>query len=309
MQDFKKFLIRLQTFDIKLIEWKFKRESPPYNVEIGKAYDLTHENVAMSPSFENDLLRMKELAIMDLLTLPLEQVKLQSIRLNHLKDKFEKFENRYYLTYRGESDELKIFFSKLNLQEDFMVNGINPEQFDVKVTDQFLDDLYDSMIAKREVLLKFEEEIISMFQKNDNVDSDYLPHGKASFISEDILNDLTLILKPYLNKVDGDKLDGILKGQASGPITFNGQGIQLADAFRQLYEANLIVGYTKAVLQTWIKKQFNYIDKGNIKLFTDKYLSDIISSNTKICQSPILEIQKKENGQFGVFPTLRKNKF
>lgn len=85
------------------------------------------------------------------------------------------------------------------------------------------------------------------------------------------------------------------------PITFNGQGIQLADSFKQLYEANLIVGLSKIELQIWIKNNFNFLDKVNVKTFTEKYLSDIISSTTKICQSPILEIQKNENGQLGFF--------
>lgn len=91
----------------------------------------------------------------------------------------------------------------------------------------------------------------------------------------------------------------------TGPLTFNGNGNQLADAFKQLYEANLVVGCNKTGLESWVLKHFLYRDKDKVKNFTEKYLNDIISSDTKSCQSPILNTKKSPDGQFIVVPVQR----
>ncbi len=52
----------------------------------------------------------------------------------------------------------------------------------------------------------------------------------------------------------------------------------------------------KRELQRWVKLHFNYLDGMNRKKFSDKYLGDVISSNTKQCQSPILNVHKGSSG-------------
>jgi hypothetical protein len=91
------------------------------------------------------------------------------------------------------------------------------------------------------------------------------------------------------------------------PIIFNGPGNQLGDAFKQLFDSNLIVGCNKAELESWIQQNFRYQDKGTVKSYTGKYLQDIISSNTKACQSPLFDV-RKNGGQFYLLPLTRNTK-
>lgn len=71
--------------------------------------------------------------------------------------------------------------------------------------------------------------------------------------------------------------------------------------------------FEKAVAQVlhsenWVWKHFRYSNNGQEKNYTEKYLNDIISSDIKNCQSPILEIEKSSNGQFTVVPAQRIKK-
>ena len=75
-------------------------------------------------------------------------------------------------------------------------------------------------------------------------------------------------------------------------LVFMGNGKQLAEAFKQLFDANLIAACNKAELQNWIKTHFVYREKGIQKNLTEKYLQDIISSNTKACKSPLFDARK-----------------
>lgn len=87
------------------------------------------------------------------------------------------------------------------------------------------------------------------------------------------------------------------KGDADEPLLFNGSGNQLADAFKQLYSSNLITSCNKSEPENWIQTNFQYRDRGIQKHYTEKYLKDIISSNTKECQSPLFNVKKSE-GKF-----------
>jgi hypothetical protein len=75
-------------------------------------------------------------------------------------------------------------------------------------------------------------------------------------------------------------------------LLFNSNGNQLADAFKQLIEANFIVSCSKAELEGWIIDNFQYASNSQSKPFTAGYLNGIISSDVKICKSPIVKISK-----------------
>lgn len=310
MEDFKNFLIRLQTFDFNVGKRNAKTSRPPYEVVKQPFYELAHENVHLNPLFESELIKLKELSATDMLGLQKAQITTQLKRLDQLKEKFSKLEDRYFTTYRGlEEHERRRFLFKLKLQEDFIVNNLHPGQYDILVSDQLLDDILDSLEAKRKHLLEFEKDILKVLSNEEvSVIDDKNLQTIPIFISPGIIEEVYAILHPYFHNDEKEKLKGILNNRDSGPVTFNGQGIQLADAFKHLYEANLIVGCTKSELQIWIRKNFDYIDKGIVKHFPEKYLGDIISSNSKICQSPILDAKRKEDGRLTVIPTMRRNK-
>ena len=96
-------------------------------------------------------------------------------------------------------------------------------------------------------------------------------------------------------------------GTLGEPLFFSGAGNQLADAFKQLYDSSLIVGCNKAELEEWILTNFIYRDKGIQKNYTQKYLQDMISSNTKSCQSPLFDVRRSE-GKLYLFALTRNNK-
>jgi hypothetical protein len=88
---------------------------------------------------------------------------------------------------------------------------------------------------------------------------------------------------------------------------FIGNGNQLADAFKQLIEANLITGCSKRQLEKWITETFEYQYKNSVRSFTPRYLNGIISSESRLCQSPILDVRKKDD-HLTVIPLLRNKK-
>jgi hypothetical protein len=69
------------------------------------------------------------------------------------------------------------------------------------------------------------------------------------------------ICKTYFSPHDQGLLHTLLKKkeQPSIPLLFRGNGNQLVDAFKQFYEANLIVGCQKGELEEWIGKNFEYV--------------------------------------------------
>ncbi|MCE7072610.1 hypothetical protein LZG74_20015 [Dyadobacter sp. CY327] len=91
-------------------------------------------------------------------------------------------------------------------------------------------------------------------------------------------------------------------------LLFNSNGNQLADAFKQLIEANLIVSCSKAELESWIITHFQYVSNARAKPFTTGYLNGIISSDTKICKSPILDVISSSPGSFSLAAVARSKK-
>lgn len=92
------------------------------------------------------------------------------------------------------------------------------------------------------------------------------------------------------------------------PLIFRGNGNQLADAFKQLFDANMIVGCQQSDLEKWIAPKFLYLsNQDEPREFTEGYLNGLISTKTRPCKSPILKVQEKEN-KFVVLPVQRNKK-
>lgn len=145
-------------------------------------------------------------------------------------------------------------------------------------------------------------------------DSDFQDKNPVFIIAPVIIvqearEDFYQILKDYFAATDLDHLKSLIinSEEREHMLTYNGNGNQLADAFKQLYEANLIVGCTKAQLEKWISRHFSYISNNQLKHSTAGYLNGIISSDIKKCQSPILDIHRQQD-RFVIKPTLRNKK-
>lgn len=315
MKHFKDFIIRIQTFQVQHKQKNISEDSLKSDTNL-IYYDVSNENPYLSQDFDNELKELTELAITDILTLSVEQIGYQLKRLEQVKTIFQKFWKKYYEKPLPFSDDnRKSVFYHLELNGDFMVHGTLPENTNVIITDQFLDDLCDSVQAKEAAVKKLEEAISKVISAEEKIEIAWATKYEGekdtlSFKSPEIIEDFYNLLYPYFLDEDREQLANVLQTRHSetGLLLFNGFGNQLADAFKQLLDANLIVGCTPGELEKWILKYFLYRDKGKPKKFTEKYLNDIISSTTKQCQSPILDVKKKEDGQFGIFPAQRIKK-
>jgi len=311
MEHFKDFLIRLQTLDIKVIPAK----PATYDYKGKPAYyDLSHESPYLSPAYRNELKKLRELALTDILNLPGEQILFQLKRLEEVKELFYTFWKNYASSQalRG-TEPLNAFLYNLDLGKSFIVPRLSDEDQAI-ASDYFIDDLKDTIRSREQVLLEFEQSVLRIVPVNSEPDNPVVKPLKQQLKAEPVFKELAAsdffdLVKDYFETEDQPLLKELLtSGKEPGTLLlFKDKGNSLADAFKQLFEANLIVGCNKIELIHWIIRNFAFFDKGTPKNYTEKYLQDIISSNTKSCHSPILDV-KKRDGQFLIFPTQKNNR-
>ncbi len=311
MKHFKDFLIKLQTLDIKISQKKSNRDGILRELNY---YDISHESPYLSNTFKNELKELRELALTDILNLPAEQILFQLQRLAELKEKFKKFWHKinYSITPLGSENFTEYLFS-LDLDGIFIVPSLSSQDQAI-ADDYFIDDLKDTIRAREKTLFEFEQSVLKVIPQNiepeKRITSETVNREEAKPVfKEGVAQKFYDLIKDYFKSEDQPLLKNLLTtgSKASEPLIFKGQGNQLSDAFKQLFEANLIISCNKNELIDWILLHFKYIDKGSVKSYTEKYLQDIISSNTKSCQSPILDVRQKD-GHFHVLPVKRNNR-
>jgi len=116
-------------------------------------------------------------------------------------------------------------------------------------------------------------------------------------VSEQLFN----LFKAYFVPEDHPALERLLLYDEApdSPLLFRGSATQLTDAFKQLYDANLIVGCRKTDLERWIAPKFLYLSpQSEPRELPEGYLHSLISEKTRPCKSPILQIEKKEDKFF-----------
>jgi len=291
MQDFKKFIIQVQTFVIA-------------------------DNIAAANE-DSSLMELREFALTDVLSLPSEQVLQQLKRLESIYQTFLDF----WINYKTLPVELKErsireFFDCLDLDEYFKIVQENtlPKP---TVTENYVQSIL-YVIRKRQTVLhafiRAIEEATPTNKVEKSIKAEAIisqPINSIPVFKSEITEDLFALLKDYFVLNDQSELMALLQNTATISnklLVFHGNGNQLADAFKQLFDANLIVGSNKAQLIQWILQHFSYKDKNSQRNYTEKYLNDIISTDTKNCQSPILDVKKKESGDYGIVATQRIKK-
>lgn len=296
MQDFKKFIIQIQTLIIS--------SDNIYTINGGES-----------------LFELKEFALTDILNQPVEQILYHIQRLELIRQLFIDFwANHDTIPDYTREVHPATYFACLELESYFKI----VKQEKIPSTDfsyEFIDHLLSAIRERTSLLSDFIWSIENAVNRNTKPDKESKDDKNEKLIQDtfksipvfksEIITELFDLLKTYFVPEDQDLLFDLLQDaaqQTKQKIMFYGNGNQLADAFKQLVDANLIVGCNKAELSRWVREHFYYKDKTSQKSYTEKYLNDIISSDTKACQSPILDIKKRENGQYGVFPTQRIKK-
>jgi len=303
MENFKKFIQLIQTLNIIVIEGHEDQMS---------YLSLKHENPAYSMPYKANLKTITSLSSVELLGLDLTILKSQMLLLDNIKVVFDKFWRLYYSLPEPFSDlERSHLFYSLNL-EDFIITGINVFESGFLIRQAFIDDLYDTIIAREEAINKLKL-LLQSPEVNPKILESPIQKLKVIkrplFISEDVSLKFLQIICSFFSVSDQDNLYELIinNKQPENALLFLANGNVLADTFKQLYMANLIVGCSKIELQRWVKSNFNYSDGGNVKMFSEKYLGDVISSNAKQCQSPILDVKVSSSG-YNIVAITRSNK-
>ncbi|SFG27598.1 hypothetical protein [Pontibacter chinhatensis] len=320
MKHLKKFLIRLQTFELRVLKKKVykQRFGPAEEIPV---YDIGHETKYYDAfTFESELRLLCEQATLDLLPLPLDRLRLVAELIGSVEKRFKQFWVNYHYHYEGyKMSYSKGYIFQINLNKLFLVRNLKPDSSENLVVEQFVEDLADSVKLRETFLQQLNKAIGIMIPIEKELtppDTTFWPQVAPTPVQsyprflEGIAWSFYEVLKSYFTPEDQEQLLSLLQENTlpSSPLVFHGNGNQLADAFKQLYEANLIVGCLKADLEEWISKHFAYVLRKQQKTLTPNYLAAIISSNAKPCQSPILDVRKQRDGTYAIFPILRTQK-
>lgn len=327
MQHLKKLLIRLQTFELKAL---LPHEITPFYDVKSKVpfYDIYHETKQTGNStFEYELRKLLDMAIVDLIMLDAKRVKLIHEETNKIGKRIIQFWAYYYHYYQGwnrsASEKRNIMYQMdyiydIGLHQLFFVKNLLPRDSEVFVGGKFVEELRDSMKLRISILTELIKHTSLLLLPGEDkpsglVNSPFKPTKKIVtspiFITGSSEKFLELI-KSYFSPNDQKHLLPLIKNNELpiSPLVFHGNGNQLVDAFKQLYEANLIVGCNKGELEEWIGANFEYVYRNRQKAFPANYLNAMISSNSKPCQSPILDVKKQPDGTYNIIPVLRTKK-
>lgn len=303
MEHFKEYLSFIQNFNFRVNEIRdkqiFSKKEPVYR----RGYDIRHQNPYFSFQFSSHLRILKDLAVIDLITSDSDRRAIYLSQIDKVLEKFNLFWENYHNSF---PKVLKTFDNNFLLVIDFgkifYANILEPNKVDILVTWEFVEDLCDSVREREESLAVFVSEILQLDlpsnkkEENSEVSSlkDPIKITRYPVFVEGIADQLFKILKKYFPIEQQKKLYSLLLDNVvpNNKLLFNSNGNQLADAFKQLIEANLIVSFSKAELEGWIVDNFQYVSNSLVKPFTIGYLNSIISSDVKICKSPIFKILK-----------------
>lgn len=112
-------------------------------------------------------------------------------------------------------------------------------------------------------------------------------------IVQDFFDEVYEAIRDFFSTEDQINLRYMLENNTDveSPIVFRDMGNRLADAFKQLYEANIIRGCQKKELESWICRNFAYVYRGEVRPFLPKYLNEIISTTKDKCKRPFLDVR------------------
>lgn len=346
MQHLKEFLIRIQTFNLRVIDDDIQLESGTNEKKHVKAYDLTYETQYYdSFSYRSELRILKDMAFIDLMTLDKDHILLQLAELSKVRKRFKEFWGNYHQHY----SEMNLVYHRsfiitVRLEYLFIVNNLQSDSSDIEVTAKFAEDLGDSVKLREKFLMELihdtensikekrenfdlEKLIQAKLQSKEQIETAELELSAATITPEElpisskvisryptfkegVALQLLDLFNGYFIPEDYPKLEKLLLADIvpERPLVFRGFANQLADAFKQLYDANLIVGCLMVDLEKWIAPKFVYLaNQPEPKELTEGYLNSLMSTKTRPCKSPILKIELKED-KFLILPAARNKR-
>lgn len=320
MKHLKELLIRLQTFELKINERRVKQDSydhPPTGTQV---YDISHETKYYdSYTFETGLRILSELATVDLVGLKISKLQVVLDQLDQIKERFRAFWKNYHNHYfRNDRPYTPGYLIQIGFHELFLIRNLQPEGSTILIDEKFADDLADSVRLRETILAGFIRQaqklvLVEEDRHQKQITAPCRPTKKITnqpVFVDGIADKYFEIIKSYFSSQDQPHLQSLLHANLKPPfpLLFHGNGNQLVDGFKQLYEGNLIVSCQKIELEEWIGANFKYVYQKEQKTFPANYLNAIISSNSKPCQSPILDVKKQPDGTYTIIPVVRTKK-
>ncbi|WP_316754583.1 hypothetical protein [Pedobacter aquatilis] len=326
------FLSKIQTFNLLIVK-KSELKSPIKEDENKQAYSLAHEtHYYDSFTYKSEIRVLKDMALIDLLSLNDTSLKREFEQLKKIKERFKLIWTNFHEHYNEFRDEYpRNFIFSIQLDYLFIVNNLQSDHKDIYIGDEFVESLHDTLKIRDKFLSELVSEIDEILHPRETFEewmakqkspeqvedataelSQKIPYnpdaGRPKF-NHQYIDDFLQLIKTYFSEEHFNKLAALIKSgeQPASQLIFNGNSNKLADAFKQLYEANLIVGCNKVELEKWILKHFLYSNGDKVNEYSEGWLSAIISSDTKVCKSPILEMRMKDKVPFLV-PTVRNKK-
>jgi hypothetical protein len=320
MEHFKEYFTFLQKFDLRLTEIRDKREPAELGPVFKAGYDITHQTPHFSLQFAKRLQILKDLAVIDIIGADPGRRKAYLDETKKLLPLFNRFWGNYFRHYPANGENMQDnFLLVIEFAEIFYTDLLEPNITEAIVTPEFVEDLCDSIREREESLAGFIAEVTALEKTGDqNPGVEKAAADQQAPIRirrypvfiEGIADQFFIIFKEYFEEKDRQPLLSLLANNIAPrqKLLFNSNGNQLADAFKQLIEANLIVSCSKAELESWIITHFQYVSNAQAKPFTTGYLNGIISSDTKICKSPILDVINSSPGGFSLAAVGRSKK-
>lgn len=149
-----------------------------------------------------------------------------------------------------------------------------------------------------DALIKYNYELKTLGVLNDGKSSKEGSQSNDKGITtiifkKDYIETIFQNLNEFFPEEQCQNLKSLLKNEHynGSKLHFKGKGVRLADAFKQLFDAGLIVGCKKSDLEEWIYMNFQYEANGIYVDFTPKNLNKIISTKKEVCQNPIFNVK------------------
>jgi hypothetical protein len=288
LQEYTSIYLNIGKTDFKLENDSFKKlfeEIPTINIDTKLSPDDLAKKIVKDFSFEK--------------TLPYGVDLIDDMELK-FDAAFEKENKKFNKLPKAEQD-LFHYFNLLTTKlwiRNIITSDKNPfiSQFIIPpILHNFYNSLnafYEKQIIPQSLIDYLEKIEIPSLQETTKIQSFSLNPKKTLpvFCQKD---DIYKVLYKYFEKEQQETFKYALeKGSSSEKLVFKGQGNQLADAFKKLYEFNLIIACNKEGLILWIISVFEYqnLKKENTR-FNKSYLEEIISGTQKDCKNPILDIK------------------
>jgi hypothetical protein len=152
-----------------------------------------------------------------------------------------------------------------------------------------------------------EKALSHVFNKSKKGTSKEESENKQLLIRE-VVEPFFGIIKDYFDEKYHEELKRILEsgGKVNNKLLFRENGNKLSDAFKQLHEHNMIVGWQKKELIQLIIENFLYRHQGKVIEFKQDTVTKTISAKHYPCKNPIIGIDS--NVIFKIDPYSKKRR-